>query len=77
MLEKSPLKYPLAKAISCLDPKVAKNKILRNERFQSAVDYSTEHNWVTGKVADRKQEQLDKISSDDLFILTLNEFENV
>nr|CAD7568181.1 unnamed protein product [Timema californicum] len=52
LLERSPLKYKLTKAISFLDPAVAVLKSTRSERLKSTLEIVLANNWITGVAAD-------------------------
>nr|CAD7431290.1 unnamed protein product [Timema monikensis] len=52
LLERSPLKYKLTKAISFLDPTVAVLKSTRSERLKSTLEIVLANNWITGVAAD-------------------------
>lgn len=74
MTDKSPLVYKLTKAISFLDPKVAKCEELRTERFEECLSYFSRHKWISKTDCDKCQDQFTKICDDDLFLDSLKEF---
>ncbi|KAJ8677143.1 hypothetical protein QAD02_012930 [Eretmocerus hayati] len=71
---KSPLKWPLVKAISCLDPKLATNVEVCKARFSRTLEILIEHKWISGCEADNAVTQLNKICGSDIFHDTLKSF---
>lgn len=74
MLLKSPLKFPLTKAISCLDPKVSVNETLRASRLRSALNIFISHNVILATEADETRDQFETICEDDTFIDSCKDF---
>nr|CAD7404859.1 unnamed protein product [Timema cristinae] len=62
LLERSPLKYKLTKAISFLDPTVAVLKSTRSERLKSTLEIVLANNWITGVAADLVDRQFNSPS---------------
>nr|CAD7260169.1 unnamed protein product [Timema shepardi] len=60
LLERSPLKYKLTKAISFLDPAVAVLKSTRSERLKSTLEIVLANNWITGVAADLVDRQFNR-----------------
>lgn len=75
LVVRSPLKYELTQAISCLDPRIAKNPDLRKTRFSEALDIFIDSKWLNGINADKIQKQFEKVCKNDLFIETLKDFD--
>nr|CAD7427635.1 unnamed protein product [Timema monikensis] len=63
LLERSPLKYKLTKAISFLDPTVAVLKSTRSERLKSTLEIVLANNWITGVAADLVDRQFNSCKS--------------
>lgn len=55
MLEKSPLKYPLCKGISCFDPSVIVNysPSTVSKRLDTTLSWLSEKNWLSTKECDK------------------------
>lgn len=62
MMDRSPLKYKLTKAISCFDPTIACQKT-GSERLTHLLKILVEHNWLTGDCADRAKVQFNSVCS--------------
>nr|CAD7569480.1 unnamed protein product [Timema californicum] len=74
LLERSPLKYKLTKAISFLDPAVAVLKSTRGERLKSTLEIVLANNWITGVAADLVDRQFNSVCSQPDFLEKMNAF---
>nr|CAD7256061.1 unnamed protein product [Timema shepardi] len=74
LLERSPLKYKLTKAISFLDPAVAVLKSTRSERLKSTLEIVLANNWITGVAADLVDRQFNSVCSQPDFLEKMNAF---
>lgn len=61
ILEKSPIHYPLAKAITCLDPSVFKDFQVSGKYLEKCLEILVESKWLTGIKADKVKQQHKKL----------------
>ena len=72
---RSPIKYTLTKAISFLDPAIAKDSQIRDTRLKSALDIFIRNGWVKSTEADKISIQFKNICKKDTFLETLKSFD--
>ncbi|XP_048512809.1 uncharacterized protein LOC125501482 [Athalia rosae] len=63
ILQKSPLKFPIVKAISCFNPAIAIKNDLSCKRLSTALEIFVESNWISGIQANKIDREYKRIIS--------------
>ena len=74
LIERSPLKYNLVKAISFLDPRIAKNSAVRKIRFTQTLEIFLKKRWIDGALADKINHQFTTVCNQDMVIEIIKNF---
>lgn len=69
MLERSPLKHPLTRAISCFDPEVASNLPISKKRMENLLTILLESGYILSSIVDRALNEYKDLCNSEVAVL--------
>lgn len=74
IMDRSPIKFPLVRAISCMDPAIAIRNGVADKRLQLALEIYVEHGLISGTGADKIDREYKKLRDNSAFKVQVENF---